>query len=292
MKHILMYLPVIHAGYERFLAKHYDADSILILGESFIAESKELSKEIRALSPQVAADYLNSTGRFPTVQVIERNDASVLTQDSTIVVPDEQAVREVVSSLHLVEQGIEVTYEKTFLRWDREWAKQGKPVHWDSIVTVDEMHVCLALEAISEAQRSSDWWRQVGAVLIAPEAVLEAHNEHLPNEYTPYLNSDPRNALKKGTDMDLFTAIHAEANVIAQAAARGLKTRGAYMYVTTFPCPNCANLIAVSGIKRLFFSGGYTMLEGEEVLRRAGVQLVFVDLENNLDNVVKRIETE
>ena len=38
MKQILLYLPVIHRGYEEFLARHPDAASVLVLGAGFRAD--------------------------------------------------------------------------------------------------------------------------------------------------------------------------------------------------------------------------------------------------------------
>ena len=49
------------------------------------------------------------------------------------------------------------------------------------------------------------------------------------------------------------------------------------MYVTVFPCPPCAKLIAYSGIKRLYCGGGYAVLDGEEVLKSNGVEIYFVE---------------
>jgi dCMP deaminase len=49
------------------------------------------------------------------------------------------------------------------------------------------------------------------------------------------------------------------------------------MYVTDFPCPPCAKLIAVAGVERLYFREGYAVLDGQDVLAAAGVDLVRVD---------------
>jgi dCMP deaminase len=72
----------------------------------------------------------------------------------------------------------------------------------------------------------------------------------------------------------LSTAEHAEARLIAAAAREGVATDGAVMYVTDFPCPPCAKLIAGAGIRRLYFRSGYAVLDGEDVLREASVEVV------------------
>jgi dCMP deaminase len=72
--------------------------------------------------------------------------------------------------------------------------------------------------------------------------------------------------------------LHAEASIIAAAARDGVSLRGADLYVTTFPCPSCARLIAQAGFARCFFAGPYSVLDGEEVLRAAGIELLWVDV--------------
>ena len=46
------------------------------------------------------------------------------------------------------------------------------------------------------------------------------------------------------------------------------------MYVTDFPCPPCAKLIAAAGIARLYFREGYAVLDGSDVLEGAGIEVV------------------
>ena len=60
---------------------------------------------------------------------------------------------------------------------------------------------------------------------------------------------------------------------VADAARAGTSTAGAVMYVTDFPCPPCAKLIAGAGVKKLYFRSGYAVLDGREVLEAAGVEL-------------------
>jgi deoxycytidylate deaminase len=50
---------------------------------------------------------------------------------------------------------------------------------------------------------------------------------------------------------------HAEMNSITDAARLGRSVKGAYMYVTTFPCHNCAKHIVASGIDRVVYIEPY-----------------------------------
>jgi dCMP deaminase len=237
-----------------------------------------LKKEIRALAPEVAAGYLRGARGFAAVRVIERTDLPEAVTAEVLVVPDEEIMRDLVTRYGL-DTGRSVVRERTFLRWDRSWSLAGRPAGYDGTVTGSELHRRLALRAAGEAEFSSDWWRQVGALVARDgEIVAISHNEHRPTEYTPYLEGDPRNDFSRGVRMDLSTALHAEAGLIALAARDGVRLSGADLYVSTFPCPACARLIAETGFGRCFFAGPYAVLDGDAVLRAAGVELVWVDL--------------
>ena len=71
MKQVLLYLPVIHAGYERFLREHADAAEILLLGPGFLRDHPSLAKDIRALPPERAAQYLRLVAGDVAVAVVE-----------------------------------------------------------------------------------------------------------------------------------------------------------------------------------------------------------------------------
>jgi dCMP deaminase len=246
------------------------------VGDSFADEFPVLRKEIRALSPATAAAYLRGVGR--NVGVVEVGDLPGAVTADVLVVPDEELMRSIVDRWELA-AGREIVYERTFLRWDREWARAARPAGYDGAVTTDELAVRLTTAALAEAGLSSDWWRQVGALAVRDGVLLGvAHNEHQPTEYAPYIDGDPRNEFSRGVRADLSTALHAEAAIVARAARDGTTLAGADLYVSTFPCPACARLIAEAGLRRCFFAGPYALLDGDRVLRAAGVELIWVDL--------------
>jgi dCMP deaminase len=272
---ILLYLPVLHAGYQALLQRHPDAE-VLVLGASFADEFPVLRKEIRALDPAVAVGYLAGAGR--RARVVERGELPGAVTAARLAVPDEELLRSIVDT-YGVGTGREVLWERSFLRWDREWAQAGRPAGYDGSVSADELARTRLRQAFAEAQLSSDWWRQVGAVAVRDGSVLDrAHNEHQPTPYTPYLDGDPRNEFSRGVRADLSTALHAEAAIVARAARRGASLAGADLYVSTFPCPTCARLVAEAGFRRVYFAGPYAVLAGDDVLRAAGVELIWVDV--------------
>jgi dCMP deaminase len=46
--------------------------------------------------------------------------------------------------------------------------------------------------------------------------------------------------------------------------------------VTTFPCPACARLVAEAEFRRCYFTGPYSVLDGDQLLKSADVELIWV----------------
>ena len=277
MKQVLLYLPVVHAGHEAFFARHADAAEVLILGAGFRGLYKSLAKDLRALPPARAAQFLQVVLPDTPIRVIEPDDLPGAVTAETLVLPDEDVTRNLAAEHHLAE-GRELVFDKTFLRWDRQWSQAQRPADFDAELAVAELPDRLVAHARELAGKSSDWWRQVGAIAWRGEEILgAAWNHHCPTEYAPYTDGDPRDGFSRGVRADLSSAIHAEASVVAQAARAGRPLSGADLYVTTFPCPACARLIAESGFRRCYFTGPYSVLDGDTILRAAGVGLFWVN---------------
>ncbi len=277
MKQVLLYLPVVHAGHEAFFARHADAAEVLVLGAGFRGLFKSLAKDIRALRPERAAQFLQLMLPGTLIRVIEPGDLPAAVTAETLVLPDEDITRNLAAEHHLG-AGRELVFDKTFLRWDREWSQAVRPADFDAKRAIGELPAALAGRARELSGHSSDWWRQVGAIAWRGGEILgAAWNHHAPTEYAPYIDGDPRDNFSRGVRADLSTATHAEAAVVAQAARAGRPLNGADIYVTTFPCPTCARLIAESGFRRCYFTGQYSVLEGDKLLRTAGVELLWVD---------------
>jgi len=58
-------------------------------------------------------------------------------------------------------------------------------------------------------------------------------------------------------DGHCIATIHAEINALLQCAKYGRSVNGGTMYVTHFPCHNCAKAIVTAGIKRLVYAVDY-----------------------------------
>jgi dCMP deaminase len=275
-KILIAYVPVLHDGYKMFFERHKDAKTIYIFGPEIIGEFYYLSKEIRQLDPKLIKAALESWKLKSKIEILTPDILkSFENKKYSIVMPNEDVVK-ILWEKYFPKQ--QVTLDSIFLRWDKHNAVLEKPVIPDEMLSKKAFDKKIMKLSEKEAEKSSDWWRRVGAVLVKNgKVVMQAYNAGAPSEHTPYVNGDPRNAFNKGVHLELGTTIHAEAGIIAEAARKGIKLDGSDMYVSVFPCPPCAKLIAYSGIKTLYCGGGYGILDGENVLKAKGVKIIFVE---------------
>ena len=129
------------------------------------------------------------------------------------------------------------------------------------------------------ARKSPDWWRQVGAMVFRGyEMIACSYNAHKPTEYETVLFGDPRINFDAGDSVgaEVYLSLHAEKGLIGMCAREGVMLKGASVYVTTFPCGDCARYLAECQISELFFSEGYSVLGGLRTLQAAGIRIVKV----------------
>lgn len=137
---------------------------------------------------------------------------------------------------------------------------------------------CLALAKASNCPR-----RKFGALLVDPNRnviLMDGYNGG-PRGGGSLCGGDTclrdtQNVLS-GTRMEVGCH-HAEMNVVCNAAANGVPTRGAWLIVTGEPCILCAKLIHHAGIERvLIVEGGYAGANGVAYLHAHGVAVQPVD---------------
>jgi len=273
---ILAYVPVLHQGYLSFFTRHPAAQTLYLIGEEFTQEIETLQKDIRALPATEMALAIAALHLFEKVEVVQSVDlAELAKKDVFWILPDEELMHQ------LAERNLTAnlfSFDSVFLRWDRKSILAEKPVVSAKSILPDEFQKVFSVRARALKEKSADWWRQVGGVLVKDGRILaEAWNRHLPSTQEPYFNGDPRASFHRGEQIELGTAIHSEASLIAQSAKKGESTEGSDLYTTTFPCPVCAKLISAAGIKRVYFSEGYAMLDGESLLQANGVEIFKVE---------------
>ena len=77
--------------------------------------------------------------------------------------------------------------------------------------------------------------------------------------------------------------LHAEANAISKIARSNNSSDGATLYVTASPCIECSKLIIQAGIKRVVYAEKYRLDDGLRLLRRAGIETVFINIKESED---------
>lgn len=271
---VFAYIPVVHQGVFDFLDAN--AGDIFILDNTKAAsEYVYFERDMRALPALKIADALRAHG-YEHVSVIDPQDLGKLKGYDEVVSPKDEAIT---FFIERYVPDLTVVYGNGFMRWNKLISTQELVVPPHRQLTRDEFSREVIAILHVEAEKSSDWWRQVAAAVIRDGEVLFAdHNRHLPSSHAPYINGDPRSNLDAGQHPNIGTAIHAEAALVARAARNGVALTGADVYVTTFPCSVCARLLSEAGIARVYYDKGYSTLDAEDILKGAGIEIVKVEM--------------
>lgn len=311
---VVAYIPVVHAGYTSFLGEFADRcnkikeqkikkhtidtqkidthTTLFLIDPTLFPENRALVKDLRALSPEIVKSQLQVI--FPRLQIQVMQPSSLLVEElasfDQIVMPDEQINHDLLERYFYDQTEIklnkkDIHFRPIFLRWDAKKSQSRKDVHPAGKISTLEFDTQVMKQAFAAATTSLDWWRQVGAALVvqeknAPKIALIARNTHLPYDQQPYIDGDPRADFSSGVCIEAASSIHAEAQLVAMAAKQGICMNGAWVYVTTFPCPVCARLLAKTGISRLYYAQGYSLIKGQEVLEHEGIELIQVVAED------------
>ncbi len=126
------------------------------------------------------------------------------------------------------------------------------------------------------AKRATCLRRQVGAVLVRDKKILATGYNGAPSGLAHCLDIGcVREKLKvpSGQRHELCRGLHAEQNVILQAALHGVSTKGSVIYITHQPCVICAKMLINAGIKEIVIAGDYPDELAQEFLRDAKLLL-------------------
>ena len=102
--------------------------------------------------------------------------------------------------------------------------------------------------------------RHVGAVLVKDKKILATGYNGAPSGLK---HCDQTGCLREklnipsGQRHELCRGLHAEQNVILQAALYATSTKDSVLYITNQPCGICAKMIINAGIKELIIDGDY-----------------------------------
>ena len=270
-KAVVAFVPVIHKGYIDFFST-YEGD-IYVWGKDLIEKFVHLTRDLRTIDPEQAVKALQTI--FPDRIVKVLHEADLADWKYTLTTMPDDEVCHSIAEEYL--SGKKVEFVSVFLRWNKviTFTENEVPAHRK--ISIDGAHRELIQKANKEAEKSGDWWRQIAALIVKDGKIVEqTHNHHMPTDFHLSVNGDPRSNFDAGQHQNVYTSIHAEAEAIAKAAKEGISLDGASLFVTTFPCPNCARLAATAGIKKIYYSKGYSLLDAEKILEHFGVEIILV----------------
>ncbi len=125
------------------------------------------------------------------------------------------------------------------------------------------------------AERSTCLRHHIGAVAVRDKHILSTGYNGAASGLKDCLElgclRDELN-IKSGTRHEICRAIHAEQNVIIQAALHGITLSGATVYCTHTPCILCAKMLVNSRIKRFVTFGNYADDAFKELFQEAGIE--------------------
>lgn len=113
--------------------------------------------------------------------------------------------------------------------------------------------------------------RQVGALVVKNKMIISDGYNGTPSGFENICEDD--NHVTKPY------VLHAEANAITKLARSNNNSDGATIYITASPCIECSKLIIQAGIKRVVYAEHYRLEDGIELLKRAHIEVVFINLE-------------
>ena len=140
-----------------------------------------------------------------------------------------------------MEKNKQLQFDKSYLRMAYEWAKN------------------------SYAKR-----RQVGCLIVKDRMIISDGFNGSPSGFP--------NVCEGEDGKTLPWTLHSEANAITKLAKSNNSSEGATLYVTCQPCFDCAKLIIQAGIRRVVYSEDYHSTDGLELLKRAGIEVVKIEI--------------
>ena len=118
--------------------------------------------------------------------------------------------------------------------------------------------------------------RKVGALLVKDQMIISDGYNGTPSGF--------ENVCEDEHNVSYPYVLHAEANAISKVARSNNSSDRATLYVTASPCLECSKLIIQAGIKRVVYGEEYRLMDGVNLLRRAGIEVIRLQDEQNNTN--------
>ncbi|MDQ5929865.1 MAG: dCMP deaminase, partial [Bacteroidota bacterium] len=191
-KAIIIYMPVLHAGYVNFLESKKPIDTIFLISKDVLSffnptMATTLERDLRALPVFTIKHILQDLGIAKNVKILKHDNLDLFDQ---VIVPNDEITEEFLAKMY---PSREFATEDIFLRWNWKSTQYENPVIPDRVVSNSDIDKELIGRAFDLSKKSPDWWRQVGSLIVPKNGVyIEAFNHHLPHNQSINVNGDPR----------------------------------------------------------------------------------------------------
>ena len=115
--------------------------------------------------------------------------------------------------------------------------------------------------------------RKVGALVVKDKTIISDGYNGTPSGF--------ENKCEDSNNVTHPYVLHAEANAITKLARSSNNSDGSTLYETASPCIECAKLIIQAGIKKVVYAEKYRLTDGIDLLRQAGVEVIYLNPDNN-----------
>ena len=115
--------------------------------------------------------------------------------------------------------------------------------------------------------------RKVGALVVKDKTIISDGYNGTPSGF--------ENKCEDSNNVTHPYVLHAEANAITKLARSSNNSDGSTLYVTASPCIERAKLIIQAGIKKVVYAEKYRLTDGIDLLRQAGVEVIYLNPDNN-----------
>lgn len=132
------------------------------------------------------------------------------------------------------------------------------------------------------SERSTCLRRKVGAVAVKDRHMLSTGYNGAPAglPHCEDVGCLRKNlSIPSGQRHEICRGLHAEQNVIVQAAIHGISIAGAELYCTHHPCSLCAKMLINCGASHIYYADSYPDGLAAQLFAEAGIPVEHIDFE-------------
>ncbi|MBL7130350.1 MAG: cytidine/deoxycytidylate deaminase family protein [Candidatus Omnitrophica bacterium] len=126
------------------------------------------------------------------------------------------------------------------------------------------------------SKRSTCLRRKVGAIIVKDRRILATGYNGTPSKIR---HCDEVGCLREklhipsGERHELCRGLHAEQNVLLQAALYGISVKNSVLYCTNQPCIICVKMLINAGVEEVVIADGYPDKMAKDFLKETGIRV-------------------